>query len=331
MRKFLKIFLIFLAVLIIVFLLGPRPDFPDFDANIQPLNIPLAKLDTYISEKESRIKNLREDNEARIFWANDSIQKKTEWSIVFLHGFSASPKEGDPIVWDLAKKYGMNAYFARLAGHGINDIESFKELTPKDLIESGKEALNIGKLIGEKVLVIGSSTGCPIATYLIAENPELADAIIFYSPNIDLHDKKSQIAVLPWGLEFLRKFYDGNYREISFRGEGANQYWTTKYRLEGIVAMRAMLNETMNNKLFENIKQPFMLAYWYKNEEECDKIISIPAALNMFDKIATPSNKKRKVALKTVDAHVLTSKFQTRNLDEVRQATFEFIDNVLMP
>lgn len=309
-------------------MIGPQANYEAINGEIKPFDISLTELDNYIADKENKVINLREDNEARILWA-DATKQKTEWSMVFLHGFSASPMCGDPVILDIAKKYKLNTYLARIAGHGIGDIESFKDLTPQQMIDSAKEALAIGKKLGEKVLVVGSSTGCTLATYLIAENPEYADAIMFYSPNIDLNDSKSQIAVMPWGLQIMRLIFGSNYREIKFRNEEANQYWTTKYRLEGLQVMRSLLNETMNEALFEKITQPFFLGYWYLDEENHDKIISIPAANNLFNKISTPSNLKEKVVFRTVDAHVLLSKFQTKDIDSVRKESYAFLDKII--
>ncbi len=328
MKKLLSILLVIIAILTIIFLLGPKPKFEELNSNIEDLSLSINQLDAYVKAKEDKIKNLRPDNEARILWA-DSTQQKTKWSMVFLHGFSASPMCGDPIILEIAEKYKMNTYLARIAGHGVGNIESFKDLTPNAMIDSAKEALAIGKKLGEKVLVVGSSTGCTLASYLVAENPDYADALMYYSPNIDLYDQKSQIAVLPWGLQILRFFFNGNYREISFRNQSANQYWTTKYRLEGLVAMRSLVNNAIDEAKFAKITQPFFLGYWHKNEEEQDKIISIPAALNMYEKIGTPQSLKQKVAFKTVNAHVLLSKHQTQNIDEVRQASFKFLDSFI--
>ena len=45
---------------------------------------------------ESR-RPVKPENEARIIWQNDSLKNKTEYAVVYLHGFSASQEEGDPV------------------------------------------------------------------------------------------------------------------------------------------------------------------------------------------------------------------------------------------
>ena len=68
--------------------LGPQPSAPDYKFSLPNVPGEPAQLETYISGVESRHR-LKPNNEARIIWA-DSGKAKTEYSIVYLHGFSAS-------------------------------------------------------------------------------------------------------------------------------------------------------------------------------------------------------------------------------------------------
>src|SRR6187431_2936314 len=113
---------IFLVILIIIYFLGPQPSTPKY-SNILP-NLPadVIQLEQYISAHEA-LHKLKPDNEARIVWFNDSTRQKTEYAIVYLHGFSASQEEGDPVHKDFAKKFGCNLYLARLADHGIDTTD----------------------------------------------------------------------------------------------------------------------------------------------------------------------------------------------------------------
>ena len=150
-------FLIFIVLLVGTYLLGPTPDYPAIEPAIQPLAIPLDQVEQFVADQEAKVENLRPDNHARIVWANDTAHAITEYAVVYLHGFSASPMSGDPVVTNFAKRYGMNLYMPRLAGHGIDSKESFAELTPADLVESAKDALAIGKVIGKKTIFCSDS------------------------------------------------------------------------------------------------------------------------------------------------------------------------------
>ena len=96
--------LIFLSVCIGLYFLGPQPAKPLFNQTLP--NIPaINELETFIVNQESKHK-LKPDNQARIVWANDSSKSKTEYAIVYLHGFSASQEEGNPVHRNIAKKFG---------------------------------------------------------------------------------------------------------------------------------------------------------------------------------------------------------------------------------
>lgn len=310
--------------LIAVFLLGPRPSFEVFDGKIIPMDIPLTQIDAYLKEKESKIDKLKDNNEARVVWA-DGIQK-TPYSLVYLHGFSASQEEGAPIHTDFAKRYGCNLYLARLANHGIDDKESFNDLTPKALVESAKEAIAIGKLLGEKVIVMSCSTGGTLSAYLAAHNPDMIDAQIMYSPNIALKSPMSALFTKPWGSTLL-KMAIGPYRTVNLP-PSCNNYWTIRYRTEALIALQALVEQTMTDATFSKIKQPTFAGYYYKNEDENDSVISTVAIQDFHTKIATPAAQKREHAFPN-GTHVLCSRLQAKNLDQVGTETFKFADEVL--
>ncbi len=120
---------LFPIILVAVFFLGPKANYEAFDAKLKTLDIPLSNLSNHIAAQEAQITNLKPDNQSRIIWAGPV--ERTTYSVVYLHGFSASPQEGDPIHQEFAKRYGANLYIPRLAGHGIQDKDAFKDLSPK--------------------------------------------------------------------------------------------------------------------------------------------------------------------------------------------------------
>ncbi len=60
------------------------------------------------------------------------LKNKTEYSLVYLHGFSASQAEGDPVHRNIAKLFGCNLYLSRLAEHGIDTAEPMMNLTAEE-------------------------------------------------------------------------------------------------------------------------------------------------------------------------------------------------------
>ena len=318
---------LFPTIFLAAIFLGPSPNYSEFDGKIEAINIDLAELDTKIAQKDLGVPNLKSNNESRLIWA-DSI-RKTPYAVVYLHGFSASPMEGYPTHQDFAKRYDCNIYIPRLAGHGLDDKESFVNLEPKDLIDSAKEALAIGKLIGDKVILMSCSTGSTLSIYLTAENPESVEAMIMYSPNIDLKNNTSELVTLPWGLQIVRAVV-GKYRHTHHKADSeAAKYITNVYRTEGIICLKKLIEKTMTDENFNKISCPYFLGYYYKNETQKDPIVSVDEMIR-FDKLtSTPVDKKRIMPFPNVKTHVIPSEIHNKDLETVQLATYKFAEEIL--
>lgn len=314
------------VLLIAAYFLGPRPAYPKIESKITPLDIPLEKIDAYLAKKEAKVANLKPDNQKQIIWA-DSI-RKTEWAVVYLHGFSASAVEGDPVHRRFAERYGANLFLARLAEHGINDREVFKNVRPRDWVDSAKEAIAIGKLIGEKVIVMSCSTGSTHSAFLAGENPGFVDAQIMYSPNFALDASGTGLMTGPWGMQLTRLLSGGDYRQLGLP-EPCHPYWTVEYRVEGIVAMQALLDATMQPQYFEKTTQPTYIGYYYKDENNYDGVVSIPAMKKYMETIRTPADEKKIQAFPNVDSHVIVSGLQSKDWKTVERETNAFAENTL--
>ena len=318
---------IFPAAILAIFFLGPKEHYSDFDAIIEPVSYTLEELDSVIAQKDQNVPNLKSNNQSRFFWA-DSI-RKTPYAVVYLHGFSASPMEGYPTHENFAKRFGCNIYIPRLPQHGLNDKESFVDLEPKDLIDAAKEALSIGQLIGEKVILMSCSTGSTLSIYLTAHNPELVDAMIMYSPNIDLENKTSELVTLPWGKQIVRSVI-GKYR-YAYRDSTLEKakYTTNVYRTEGVICLKEMIEQTMIDEVFQKINCPYFLGYYYKNENEKDPVVSVDQML-YFDKMSsTAPNNKRLVPFPNVNTHVIPSGIHSQDIESVQNATYSFAEEIL--
>src|SRR5690349_15956932 len=136
--RFIKWLGIVLVILIIVYFLGPQPSLPKYTHDLPIIPSEATQLEKYIADNEAKHK-LKPDNEARIVW-NDSTKGKTEYAVVYLHGFSASQEEGDPVHSELAKKFGCNLYLARLAEHGVDTTEPLANYTAEKSWRSAVEA-----------------------------------------------------------------------------------------------------------------------------------------------------------------------------------------------
>ncbi|MFK7922860.1 MAG: alpha/beta hydrolase, partial [Bacteroidia bacterium] len=100
-KKYILLGLVALIIAVVAF--GPRPKYTAIKAEKATISTALADLEGFVAQRESRVENIKPDNESRFYWA-DSV-RKTPYAIVYLHGFSASPMEGAPIHREIAARY----------------------------------------------------------------------------------------------------------------------------------------------------------------------------------------------------------------------------------
>lgn len=319
--RLLKIVILSIFALIGIYFLGPQPSKPVFNS-ILPNVANTDALDQYVSEMESTHK-IKANNEAKIIWA-DSTKSQTEYAIVYLHGFSASQMEGDPVHQNIAKQFHCNLYLARLAEHGIDTTESLMNLTAENYWESAKLAYAIGKKIGKKVILMSTSTGGTLALQLAANYPEIA-GLILYSPNIEVNNPAAPLLNNPWGLQIGRAVLKGNYVDVKYTDSAYPKFWNSHYRIEAVVALQNLLEATMNESTFKKIHQPCLALYYYKDEANQDNVVKVEAIKKMMNEIATASHLKLALAMPNTGNHVLASPIVSKDILGVEQATSKFI------
>jgi pimeloyl-ACP methyl ester carboxylesterase len=280
------------------------------------------QLVQYVQTKEHQHK-LKPDNEARIVWF-DSSKTKTAYSIVYLHGFSASQKEGDPVHIRLAKTFGCNLYLSRLSDHGIDTTDALQLFTAERVWESAKEALAVGEAIGNKVILVSTSTGGTLALKLAAEFPDRVHALINMSPNLAINNPAAFVANDPWGLQIARMVMGGKYRDTGPEN-AKSQYWNGKYRLEAVVQLQELIESSMNDETFSKIKQPSLTLYYYKDEEHQDPEVKVSAMLEMHKKLGTPEAQKKHMAIPSAEEHVIGGALVSKDVETVYNEIEKFL------
>jgi esterase/lipase len=318
-----------ILALVTVYAAGPKPSKPDF--KIYEFNLPasLTGLENNINQGEKAVKGIKPDNQARIIWADSAKKEKTKIAFLYLHGFSASQAEGDPVHKDLAKKYDANLYLSRLAEHGIEKGDSTMiNLTAGAYEASAEKAFAITKNLGDEVVVIGTSAGGALTLYLASRHPEIK-AIILYSPCVKLFDATAMILDKPWGLQIARLFSGGPVKKFVSESKAHANYWQLNYRIEALVALQNLVSNTMKPEVFSKIKCPVFLGYYYKNEKEQDNTVSVPAMLKMYEELGTPEGLKQKTAFPEAGAHVIASYIRSKDWLGVERKTDKFLCDIV--
>src|SRR5258708_33425472 len=321
MKRKLILFTFPIIVLVGIYFLGPEPAKPKFDLTMPAIPQTPDELEKYVANKEGKHK-LKPDNEARIVW-NDSSKKKTEFSVVYIHGFFASQGEGAPVHENFAKKFGCNLYLARLADHGIDTVEQLINFTVDRGWTSAKEALAIGKSLGEKVILMSTSTGGTLALALAAEYPQDVFALVNMPPNIRINHPLAFIGNDPWGLQVARLARGGKY-EIALPDPFHDKYWYQKSRLEAVTQLEELLEEKMNKSTFQKVKCPSLTLYYYKNEKEQDAMVKVSSMLEMNRQLGAADNLKVAVAMPNTGDHRIGCPYFSKAVPGVERKAEKF-------
>ena len=239
----------------------------------------LAGIAERIAAAEALVPNLREGCEKQVIWA-DKPNQKTPISVVFIHGFSASAGELRPLPDIVAKGLGANLFFTRLRGHG-QDGAAFGAAKFDEWLSDTIEAFEIAQTIGDRVVVIGCSTGCTLAALAMAKGQKPM-AAVFVSPNFGLRHKIGQFLLDLPGIRHFGHLIGGKTRSFPVLNELHAQYWTTSYPVSAVYPMRDAVIAARRID-HAQIKTPVLFAL---NDD--DQVISPKAAKSVMRKWGGP-------------------------------------------
>lgn len=199
-----------------------------------------ADVDAYLASAEAAVPDLNTDVAKHVIWAKGPGQK-TPLSVVFIHGFSATSQEVRPLPDLVARDLGANLVLTRLAGHGRTG-DAMAEADADDWLTDTAEALEIGRRVGDRVLVISSSTGGTLVAVALTD-PVLADRVsgaVFLSPNFRLQNPMAALLTMPaarWWAPILA----GKTREWQPANPEQARYWSTRYPTVATIPMGALV------------------------------------------------------------------------------------------
>ena len=226
--------------------------------------IDIEDIDILLESQEKMVRFLRPGTEKKVLWAQGN-GVKTKTSIVFIHGFSASRVEIDPVVDLIAAELNANVYFTRLRGHG-QDGKALGEATYEQLLDDTIEAIEIGKSIGDDVVLIGCSTGCSLIHIALGQDHDIK-AAIYISPNFGPKPIKGQALRIP-GAKFLVPLVFGKEHSFVAINDEYATCWTTKYPTKALFTIKTTVLAS-HQVDHQAIKVPIMM--WFSDE---DKVVN---------------------------------------------------------
>ena len=217
--------------------------------------------------------------EKRVVWAD--AEQATEWSVVALHGFSASRQETAPLAEMVAAKLGANLFETRFSGHGLAN-NGLVGVTAEEWLDDVAAALAVGELIGEKTVLIAVSNGAALALSML-DHPGMqrVDSMILLSPNFGPADPKAMWITGPGGPLLLR-LMAGETRRWEAHNDLQARYWTTSYPTRTLIEVIRVVDRAIEK--VSTTAAPRVQVFFSPD----DKVISVPALQKAYAAIQSP-------------------------------------------
>ena len=261
-KIFSKTALALAALIALLFLFGPYEDSDlstDFDASA--LSGGVAE---YFAKREAAFDDITAGVQKQVIWAGEP-EARTAWAVLYLHGFSATAQEIRPVPDQVAAGLGANLIFTRLQGHGRGSA-AMAEATVGGWMQDVAEALAAARLLGERVLVISTSTGGTLAAAAAADAALSKDVagIVLVSPNFGIQNPLAPVLTFPAARYWLPALAGG---ERAFEPLSAAQatYWTTRYPSIAALPMAALVSEVTALD-FSGVLIPVL--FWYSDADQ---------------------------------------------------------------
>jgi esterase/lipase len=287
----------------------------------------LAQLDGWVAAREAAFPDITPGAEKHIRWADPDAPARTPVSIVYLHGYSATRQEVDPLCQRLAARLGANLFLTRLTGHGRGG-DPMAAATVPAWLDDAQEAMAIGRRLGERVVVIGTSTGGTLLAWLLAAGGgDDAAAAIYISPNFGPQAAGSSLLLWP-GRRALMRLILGTHREWEPANEEQARYWTWRYPTAALFPM-AELVKMVEAVDLSAAPTPTMMI-WSPDDE----VIRPELAQERFDEItAAPRRRLLITGADDPSNHVIAGRICSPNkTEEITEAITRFlVDEVGLP
>lgn len=216
----------------------------------------LDQLDAHLAAAEARLLDVTPGAEKQIVWGVAG-RARAPWAVIYLHGFTATRQEMAPLPELLAQGLGGHVFYTRLTGHGRPGA-AMAGMSVAQWQADALEALALGHKLGEKVLVMGTSTGATLAAWA-ALQPQGRDvaAWVMVSPNFGPKDRFAALINWSWGRALIHWVHGGVMRYQPGNATKA-RFWTHEYPTSALGPMMSLVNQVRASRL-ESVKAPLLM------------------------------------------------------------------------
>lgn len=259
-------------------------------------------------------------------------------AFVYVHGFGATRAEGEATLDPLADRWGAHVLYVRLPGHASTP-EAHAAATPREHTRAVAQALHAAALLGDQVVLVGSSTGGLLATWAAATLPERVDALVLASPFYELADPVGRW-LLPRRMALpLLHAVVGEDRDAGWAEdpegrvvEGYDERWLIHQKTAALLPLEDLRRAIARPETWAAVTQPTLLLHYYADEAHQDTVVSVRAMEAAYAAFGAgaPHPHSRMVAIADGN-HILTSAWVRTDKAAVTAALEAFLTDVVGP
>lgn len=82
-------------------------------------------------------------------------------------------------------------------------MDALRGIDAVQLRQAAAEAVAVARVLGERVVVIGTSMGGALATQVVAADPAQVQTLVLWSPLVRERDERLRVFGWPWGSQFV--------------------------------------------------------------------------------------------------------------------------------
>lgn len=206
----------------------------------------------------------------------------SEWVVVFLHGFSATRQETAPLAENVAAGLGASLVEARLAGHG--HIENpMQGVLAEHWMADAERVLTRAAKLGDKLVVIGSSTGATLAAAMLDQPAaEQIHTLVMLAPNFLPQGAGAAWLTRPGG-PLLARLIAGETRCWEPANELQARYWSTCYPTAATIQVMRLVDRA--NEIMDGEHEQGLLVFYSGD----DQVVSPDATLAAYKAYRSPN------------------------------------------
>jgi pimeloyl-ACP methyl ester carboxylesterase len=110
-------------------------------------------------------------------------------------------------------------------------------------VDDFAEAVAMGRRLGERVVIMATSTGASLATWAATQPALMRDVVglVQFSPNYGIQASGSGLLTMPWAEQLVRLIV-GERRAFETRNELHRQFWTYEYPSAALLPMASLVD-----------------------------------------------------------------------------------------